>query len=88
LRGARGKDRRGRPGSVLLVAEEPEKSGGKLEDEMGGTKGLDGALMGGEEELEGGILSEWERGLGESGVRWAPLGCAEAVGMGGEVELR
>lgn len=87
MRGARGKERRGRPGRVLLAAEEPEKRDGKLEDEMGGTKGLEGALMGGEEELEGcGILSEWERGFGESGVRWV-LECADEDVEIGEVGL-
>jgi hypothetical protein len=53
LRGARGKESKGRPGRVLereLEAAVPEeKRGGKLEEEMGGTIGLEGALIGGDE---------------------------------------
>jgi hypothetical protein len=41
----------GSPGRVLereLAVAEPENRGGKLEEEIGGTRGLEGAEMGGE----------------------------------------
>ena len=60
------------PGRVLdseLAVAEPEKSGGKFEEEMGGTRGEEGAEMGGEDMAVGGrwvggggIPSLWERG--------------------------
>jgi hypothetical protein len=50
--GARGKESKGKPGRVFereLVVAAPEKRGGKLEEESGGTRGLEGAEMGGDD---------------------------------------
>jgi hypothetical protein len=61
---------RGIPGRVLereLAVAEPEKSGGKLEDEIGGTRGEEGAEMGGEDMFDDVICAGWMPSLWERG---------------------
>jgi len=55
--GAKGKLRRGKPGRVLereLAEAEPEKRDGKLDEDIEGTSGLEGAETGGEDKDDGG----------------------------------
>jgi hypothetical protein len=52
--GAKGNVGKGKPGRVLereLAVAEPEKSGGKLDEEIGGIRGEEGAEMGGDERV-------------------------------------